>query len=257
MEQTIEGDSKALVNVPAQPVALMTVIERLASNPNVDVDKIQRLLEMQERWELNKAKASFRESMAEFKKNPPEIIRRRMAEMNGVAKSSGKEYSIKILYADLENVTTAITDGLANVGITHAFQIKQEGERITVTCILSRGIYSEEGVTLTAGPDVSGAKNPIQSVASTVSYLERYTLLAATGMAAGMPDTDGNPNLLSSEDQKRYLDAIKTSPDEESLRKVYESAKKAATDAKDEAAFKLFGEAKNTRYKEINCAKGV
>jgi hypothetical protein len=43
-----------------------------------------------------------------------------------------------------------------------------------------------------AGADVSGKKNAIQSVASSITYLSRYTLLAATGLAAvDMPDDDG------------------------------------------------------------------
>jgi hypothetical protein len=46
-------------------------------------------------------------------------------------------------------------------------------------------------VTMTAGKDDSGKKNLIQQVASTVTYLERYTLLAITGLAAQDQDDDG------------------------------------------------------------------
>lgn len=240
---------------PEQPSSLMTVIERLASNPNVDIDKIRQLLEMQERWQLNVAKAEFREAMAQFKSNPPEIIKRRTAEMQGVAKGSGREYSIKVQYADLENVTSAILDGLAEVGITHSFKIKQEGQNITVTCVLSRGIYSEEGVSLTAGPDSSGAKNAIQQVASTVSYLERYTLLAATGMAAGMPDTDGNaPQVgLDPDAIKARVATIQQAANVDALKEAYQAAVRVAD--KDKRALNIFAEAKNAKYKEL--AKGA
>jgi hypothetical protein len=51
--------------------------------------------------------------------------------------------------------------------------------------------HSEEGAVLEGAPDTSGSKNSIQAVGSTVSYLERYTLLAATGLAAKDQDDDG------------------------------------------------------------------
>ena len=40
-------------------------------------------------------------------------------------------------------------------------------------------------------PDVGGAKNPIQARASTVSYLQRYTLKAITGLSEQEDDDDG------------------------------------------------------------------
>jgi hypothetical protein len=40
-------------------------------------------------------------------------------------------------------------------------------------------------------PDAGGAKNPIQARASTITYLERYTLKAICGVAEGGEDDDG------------------------------------------------------------------
>jgi hypothetical protein len=42
-----------------------------------------------------------------------------------------------------------------------------------------------------APKDTSGSKNAIQSIASTITYLQRYTLFAATGLAADDQDDDG------------------------------------------------------------------
>ena len=48
-----------------------------------------------------------------------------------------------------------------------------------------------ESTVLEAAPDSSGKKNAIQQVASTVTYLQRYTLLAACGLATkDMEDDD-------------------------------------------------------------------
>ena len=47
-----------------------------------------------------------------------------------------------------------------------------------------------ESTTLEAAADQSGGKNAIQAIGSTVTYLERYTLLALTGLATH-EDDDG------------------------------------------------------------------
>jgi hypothetical protein len=43
---------------------------------------------------------------------------------------------------------------------------------------------------MTAGADASGSKNDIQAISSTVTYLQRYTLLAATGLTSAEMDQD-------------------------------------------------------------------
>ena len=43
---------------------------------------------------------------------------------------------------------------------------------------------------MTAPPDGSGKKNQIQQIASTVTYLERYTLFAILGLASADQDDD-------------------------------------------------------------------
>ena len=78
-------------------------------------------------------------------------------------------------HATLGNVTEQICAGLGKVGITHGFRTSQQGPMITVTCILSKGVYSEE-TTLCGGADDSGSKNAVQAIGSTVTYLQRYTL---------------------------------------------------------------------------------
>ena len=59
-----------------------------------------------------------------------------------------------------------------------------------MTCILSHRDGHSEETTLSAGRDDSGNKNSIQAVGSTVTFLQRYTLKAALGLAAA-EDDDG------------------------------------------------------------------
>lgn len=234
---------------PAQPSSLMTVIERLASNPNVDIDKLRQLLEMQERWELNRDKSTLRHAMAEFKKSPPEIIKSRVAKVKMKDEKGTFTYS----YADLEIITTAIQDGLAKHGVTHSYSTNDTGALISVTCILKYGLYEEPGVTLTAGPDMSGTKNALQGKGSTLSYLEKYALLAATGMAAGMPDNDGQTSGdgqgLEEDAISAQIKRIEECSNPVDLQRVFGEAYKIATDDKD--ATGRFIRARDKRKQEL------
>jgi hypothetical protein len=233
--------------VPAEPLqnaTLMTVIERLSSNPNVDIDKIQRLLEMQERWEVNRDKSALRHAVAEFKKNPPEIIKKRTATINP---------SFSYSYADLENITSAIIGELAAHGVTHSWKMAEGEKGVSVTCVLKYGMFEEDGVTLTAPPDTSGQKNAIQAKGSTISYLEKYTLLAATGMAAGMPDSDGNGqgSKMDQEAHDVHLKLIRESGTPDALKGYWQAAVKEARFNKDQASEKEFTDAKDKRKAEL------
>ena len=119
-----------IVVTKLKPAGLMSVIETLATNPNVDMTKLKELLEMQERWEMNQAKKAFRDAMAEFSKNLPKIQKNqhvKFATQKGVT-----EYD----HATLDNVTEQIVAGLSAVGISHSHRIAQAGNQITVTCII-------------------------------------------------------------------------------------------------------------------------
>jgi hypothetical protein len=60
-----------------------------------------------------------------------------------------------------------------------------------VTCVLSHNLGHSEETTLSGPPDKTGNKNDIQAIGSTLTYLQRYSLMQALGLAASNDD-DGN-----------------------------------------------------------------
>jgi hypothetical protein len=55
---------------------------------------------------------------------------------------------------------------------------------------------------------MSGSKNAIQAIGSAVTYLQRYTLLSATGLAAKNGDNDGadaSPKLDNLDEQIEWI----------------------------------------------------
>ncbi len=90
---------------------------------------------------------------------------------------------------------------MAKYGLSFDWDIHQSNGLITVDCVVTHVQGHFKKVTMSGAPDASGKKNAIQQAASTITYLQRYTLLAATGMStkgedddgAGGADPDGDP----------------------------------------------------------------
>lgn len=180
----------AIINVDAQQGQLTTVdpmqLLSQAIAKGVDVDQLGKLMDLQERWDAKNAEKAFVVAMAEFKKDPPKIvkdIRVRFETQRGTT----TEY----MHAGLGQVASVIGKALSAVGISHRFETIQENSVIMVTCILTHSMGHSEKTQLSGPPDASGGKNGIQGIGSTVTYLQRYTLLSAVGLASDEDDDDG------------------------------------------------------------------
>ena len=161
-------------------------IIQLAVTQGADLEKLEKLMELQERYEANEAKKKYTEAMAAFKANPPEIMKDRHVRYQ--TSKGVTEYK----HSSLANVTDKINKALSTNGLSAGWSTKQDGDNITVTCTITRWEGHSESTSLTAKPDMSGAKNAIQAIGSTISYLERYTVLALTGLATHDMDDDGD-----------------------------------------------------------------
>ena len=166
--------------------SLMSIIQRASEAPNFDVDKLQKLLEVKERWDANEARKAFTAAMASFKANPPEILKDKHV---SYTKKDGSVTAYD--HATLGAICAAIIKGLSQHGISHHWDVAQSEGRIKVTCILTHEQGHSDSVSLNSAADDSGGKNSIQAIGSAVTYLQRYTLFAATGLAAMDQDDDG------------------------------------------------------------------
>lgn len=153
-----------------------------AMDTGADLDKLEKLMDMQDRYEAGQARKAFVSALNAFKEDPPEIQKNKTIEHNGKLISK---------YAGLDQVSRVIGAALTAHGLSHRWDTEQGEGGISVTCILTHEQGHSEKTTLKAGADTGGAKNNIQALGSTLTYLQRYTLLAATGMSVGDTDDDG------------------------------------------------------------------
>lgn len=172
---------------------------QIAINQNADLDRLQKLMDMQLQWEANEARKAFTQAMVEFKQHPPEIIKDKLVAF------SGTEY----MHATIGNVCDKVIAALAKVGISHKWEPTQSGADITVTCVLTHRLGHSERTTMSSMADNSGKKNGIQSIASTTTYLSRYSLLMACGLATkDQEDDDGRGAEPEGSWAGQYLDMI-------------------------------------------------
>jgi hypothetical protein len=180
----------SIQRVDSSPMAMAS--EFLKKDSNVDVDKLAKLLDVQERWEANEAKKAYVEAMAAFKSDPPKIAKDQHVKYNAV------EYD----HASLQNVTSTINEALSRHGLTASWVTNQDKDKITVSCQITHIMGHSESTSLSASPDSSGSKNPIQAIGSTVTYLQRYTLLSLTGLATEEQDDDGRASVPEPEPEQ-------------------------------------------------------
>lgn len=170
--------------LPQQQVTEITPMQMLqvAVAQGADLERIQKLMDLQDRWEAKQALHAFNAALAAFKKNPPVIVKDLM----------NKQYT-NAWYTSLGNLVNTTNAALGEHGLSASWQIEQ-GELIAVTCILEHVLGHKRQVRLEGPADTSGSKNTLQQIRSTLTYLKGSTFEAVTGIASrvGNQDDDGN-----------------------------------------------------------------
>lgn len=257
----VHTDRRSVAIEKAAPNAvdpLLALMDKMANNPNITPEMVGKMMDVyidgQRKMATMSDEQAFAHAMANFKKNPPDIIKNRVAKME---KDGRHLYSYN--FADLDAFASAAQVGLAERGITWSFPFSEAANGvITVSCVLRYGLYQHTPTILSSPPDQTGGKNAIQAKASTLSYLERYTFCGATGLTAGMPDTDGKTPAPQAEPEccleegaaADFLASIEGSGSVEELHQNYFKARDAAEAAKDKNAAKVFAGCKNVMFKK-------
>lgn len=170
-----------------EPARKVAPVESSAQTPMAMLDKalssgatpeiLEKLLALQERWEANQGRKSFDDAIASAKAEIPTIIK------NATGHNNKK-------YANFAAIAEAVDPVLGKYGLSYRFRTHQQDGEIRVTCVLSHRDGHSEETTLSGPSDTSGNKNAIQAVGSTLTYLQRYSLVQALGLAAS-EDDDG------------------------------------------------------------------
>jgi hypothetical protein len=158
---------------PITPMAMLAqAIER-----GMPVETVDKLMALSERWDATQARKAFDMAIAAAKAEIPVVTK------------NAKGHNDK-KYADFAAIARAVDPVISRHGLSYRFRTVQTDNKINVTCVLSHEAGHYEENTLSALADTSGNKNAIQSIGSTLTYLQRYSLVQALGIAAS-EDDDG------------------------------------------------------------------
>jgi hypothetical protein len=205
---------------------------------------IKQLMDLAERARDNEARNAFNRAFAAFKAESVRVIKNRTY---GDGPLKGKKW------ADLFAVVDAVTPALSKYGLSHSWKLtKDEPQWIEVVCTLRHEDGHSESVPMGGAPDTGGAKSPIQARASSVSYLQRYTLLQITGLASQDEDNDGVATGTTKVDIREALEYIENSRNLTELQKFYLPAYNEAQKSGDKSAMQQLLAAKNRRTAELS-----
>jgi len=149
----------------------------IAISSNADVDKLEKLMDLQDRFEKKEARKSFTSAMSRFQSQCPTI------------KKTKTGHNFK--YAPMSDVIEQVKELEADCGLSHRFEQDTQDGSISITCVVSHIDGHCEKLRLEALADQTGSKNAVQAIGSTVTYLQRYSFLGSFGIATADEDMDG------------------------------------------------------------------
>lgn len=181
MNDVIVSEQTAIAPQQLNEGAAFLSMLQAAVSQGLDIERIRELRQMQKEWQADQAEQAFELAMSEFKRNPPKVVH----------DLKNKQYNST--YSSLANFVGTVNAALGEHGLSASWELDQS-TGIKVTCVLSHRLGHKKRVSMVGPPDNSGAKNPIQQIKSTMTYLELATFQAVTGIvaAAANEDDDGN-----------------------------------------------------------------
>lgn len=183
-----------------QIIGFLQIIDKAASNPDVDAEKLHRILDAQERVLERNARMAFNRDLAEVSGDLPSITER------GTIEHSGKVISRYARWD--EDINPVIKPILSSHGFNLRFRTgRAEDGSLCVTAVLAHREGHSEETTIYLPADTSGAKNSVQAVGSSTSYGKRYTASALLNLTTAGQDDDGQTAETISEEQVAEIES--------------------------------------------------
>jgi len=200
-----------LTNIENSEIASFNDAPQLPSNPwvgmiekalskDVNMETIEKFITLQRQEEDRQAERAFNAAMSKFQGLMPEISKTGFADYK-----NGTTYN----FDKINDICNAIRPVLIECGLSYGFKMRQEGELISVQCTVKHSLGHQEFNAVTASPDKSGAKNQIQQISSTNTYLQKLTLKAAFGISSADDDGQASSKIVSDKANKETYESWK------------------------------------------------
>lgn len=166
--------------------AIVSLIERAARDPNVDIDKLERLMSMQERMLARQAEIAFNAAMQAAQSEMPCVFRDKNNEQ-----TRSRYTSLERIIESIKPVITAhglsISYGTADSPLPNHYRIVA---KVAHSAGHARDYFADIP-TDANGMKGTANKTPTHAFGSTMSYGRRYLLLMVFNIALTNEDDDG------------------------------------------------------------------
>jgi hypothetical protein len=197
----VQGPTEPIPAPQSESAAVLSIIERAARDPSVDIDKLKQLMEMREKVEMQAAERAFNTAM-----------KAAQAEMRPVS-ADAENPQTRSRYATYAKLDRALRPIYTKHGFALSFDEADspKPDHIRVLCYVTH----DGGFTRTYRKDMpadgKGAKGgdvmtKTHATGAAASYGSRYLLKGIFNVAVGEDDRDGNePAGVISQEQLEEL----------------------------------------------------
>lgn len=156
----------------------LTFTQRVALDPSVDIDRLEKIIQMERESQRHTAERAFNVALSNMQPELPAVEARGRGDKNAK-------------YGKLEDIQAAIRPILQRHGFAVRFKVHDGEASLAVECILSHKDGHSDSDRISLPYDKTGSKNDVQARGSTVSYGKRYTLCNILNIQVGGEDNDG------------------------------------------------------------------
>lgn len=238
-------ESPPIVQV-GESATILQVIQRAAADPQCDIEKMERLMQMHERFQSRQAEQQYTEALAAMQQELPAIAER--GDANG-------RYS----YALWEDINERLKPVLAKHGFALTFRTPRNDKGVEVEGVLSHRAGHSERTSMLLPADTSGNKNAVQAVASSVSYGKRYTAGALLNYTTHGEDDDAfsaaGQGGLDQQVVIDLLERVSEAKDKDELTSIWKAAVGVLRAAGDTKGYEAVKAAAAKRGEELGGAK--
>lgn len=176
-----------------QATAMIQMIKEVALNPQVNVEAMRAILDMQRQLTKDQAERAFNSAMVTMAAELPRIKKSGKVEylVDKTKKDGPKEEAFR--FAKYEDIDKAIRPILIKNGFSLSFDTDQRpGGGLIMMGTLSHKEGHSRVSRIAVALDDSGGKNNIQGMGSSSSYGKRYVTCMLLNIITEGEDDDGN-----------------------------------------------------------------
>jgi hypothetical protein len=157
-----------------QPPTLQAYLR--AAESGADLERLEKLMDLHERWEDRQALNAFNKAMSDFRSESMVILKTKYVDIAGGA---------KFWQAELGEIVDEVIPKMSKYGLYHSWVPRRtESGEEEVSCVIHHALgCKSEPTTISTPPDKSGNKTEGDARTAARTRLQRYTFLMACGLA--------------------------------------------------------------------------